>query len=82
MTAPRATRTIAYSKLMQQRAEAKRQRRIERNRRLANQQPVVVDRASFESMTVTDLLALAKVSGLKATTKTRKADLVEMLVGR
>jgi hypothetical protein len=56
------------------RAEAKRQRRIERNRKLFGQKGGVLD-----SMTVADLLAIAKKRGLKATTKTRKAELVEML---
>jgi hypothetical protein len=58
------------------RAEAKRQRRIERNRRIFGSAAPLVD---YELLTVSALYELAKDRGLKVTTKTRKSALIEML---
>lgn len=64
------------SDFYRQRAEAKRQRRIDRNRRIAGQGEPVVD---YNLLTVAALYELAKARGLKVTTKTRKAELLDML---
>jgi hypothetical protein len=67
------------------RADLKRALRAERNMTpgttayIPNTAPSSTNYASLESMTVAALLAQAKASGFKATTKTRKADLIKML---
>ena len=56
------------------RAEAKRERRRQRNLRLCGDCVT-----AYARMTVSDLYNIAKGRGLKVTTKTRKGDLIELL---
>lgn len=68
----------ASSDFYLKRAAVKRQRRIERNRRIFGTKVPLVD---YDLLTVGALYEIAKGRGLKVTTKTRKAELIEMLGG-
>lgn len=65
------------------RAKAKREGRRQRNLRLygatASEPHTIVETVDYEAMKASELLMHAKRRGLKATTKTRKADLIKLL---